>query len=133
MKTISKLLWITLAVCMLLTLCACGNGEPAQTTAPETTLPVETTRPTEQASGYTVKVVDENGNPIVGAAVQLCSDTCYPNATDANGEAFFQLAEAEYKVSFLFLPVGYTYSTDAQEFYFESGATELTVVLKAEG
>ena len=52
--------------------------------------------------------------------------------TDANGQAKFSVMEADYKVSFLSLPAGYTYSGDAQEFYFEEGF-ELTITLKAAG
>lgn len=139
MKQFRKIAAIILALLMLC-LCGCGNQEgeagntnpPQTTTAPaQTTLPSESTVEQQNASGYTVKVVDESGAPIAGAMVQLCKDNCYPNVTDANGEAFFELAEDSYKVSFLMLPAGYTYSTDAQEFYFENGASELTIVLKA--
>lgn len=130
-----------LLLCMVLTLVACGS-EPAATEAPTeapvvaTEAPVqETEAPTEatEFEGYTVTVVDEEGNPIAGAMVQLCQETCFPGATNEDGVAAFALDEAEYKVSFLFLPTGYTYSTEAQEFYFESGSKDLTITLKAEG
>lgn len=140
MKTLKMMICVVMALCMTLALCACGNGgeETAPTdestaSVPQVTAPVETTAPVQVESGYTVKVVDENGVPIVGAMVQLCKELCYPNVTDANGEAFFNLAEDEYKVSFLSLPAGYTYSGEEQEFYFDGDATELTIVLKAEG
>ena len=136
-----KLIAIVLLLCMALSLCACGVTEaPAATEAPATEAPaVETTEAAPEVEievpdgmvTYTVTVVDEAGSPVAGAMVQLCKDNCYPNVTDANGEAFFELAEDSYKVSFLMLPAGYTYSTDAQEFYFENGASELTIVLKA--
>lgn len=140
MKKFQKYLSVLAAALMLLGLYGCSdqgeqvdNTDPVQTTAApsQTTAPVQTTAPQQVASGYTVKVVDENGNPIAGAMVQLCKENCYPNVTDANGEAFFELAEDTYKVSFLMLPTGYTYSTEEQEFYFADGASELTIVLKA--
>ena len=128
-----------LLLCMVLTLCACG-GEPEATEAPTEATPAateavvpQTEAPTEAVfEGYTVTVVDEAGSPIAGAMVQLCLDTCFPSATDESGVAKFALEEAEYKVSFLMLPAGYTYSTEAQEFYFESGSKDLTITLKAE-
>lgn len=140
MKTLKMLICAVMVLCMTFTLCACGNGaddtvptdEPTAS-VPQVTEPVQTTAPVQVESGYTVKVVDENGNPIPGALVQLCKELCYPNVTDANGEAFFNLAQDEYKVSFLSLPAGYTYSGEEQEFYFDGDATELTIVLKAEG
>ena len=129
-----------LLLCMVLGLCACGGTvdptEPAPTAEP-TTAPIETAAPETEAptegefNGYTVTVLDEAGNPIAGAMVQLCLEACFPGATDENGVARFDMEEAEYKASFLFLPEGYTYSTDAQEFYFESGSKDMTIVLKA--
>jgi len=81
---------------------------------------------------YTVTVVDEAGNPIAGALVQLCNESCFPSATGDDGVAKFALDEANYKVSFLTLPAGYTYSGEEQEFYFEAGSVELTITLKPE-
>ena len=63
--------------------------------------------------------------------VQMCSDTCFPAATNDAGVAEFSLKEDDYKVTFLTLPAGYEYSGDVQEFHFEDGATELTIILKA--
>lgn len=141
----TKRFWaLLLALCMALSLCACGGEDdtPATTEVTETeavtaTVP-ETPEETEPAVDdgsvtYTVTVVDEDGNPIAGAMVQICMDTCYPGVTGADGSVQFSVAEADYKVSFLSLPAGYTYSTEEQEFYFENGSTEITLTLKAEG
>ncbi len=129
---------LVLALCLMLSLCACnGDGgsettaAPVETTVPnETTVPVETTAP---QGGYKVKVVDEGGNPIAGLLIQLCKDSCLPTATDENGIAVWPNSpEADgYKVSFLKLPAAYTYVDDTTEFYFASGETEMTIVLKA--
>lgn len=134
MKHMKGLVALMLVLAALLGLCACG-GEAA----PETTgAPAETTgAPAEETVDdgkvdYTITVVDESGAPIAGAMVQICLDACYPGMTDANGQARFSVLEADYKVSFLSLPAGFTYSGDAQEFYFEDGY-ELTITLKAEG
>lgn len=138
MNNLKKLLAALLALCMALSLCACGEANTEETEAPaQETEAVETAEPSEEATeaddgtvSYTITVVDENGNPIAGALVQMCLDSCFPGMTDAAGVATFALPEAEYKVSFLSLPEGYTY-VDAEEFYFESGSTELTITLKA--
>lgn len=135
----AAVLLLTLVLC----LCACGgSGEetPKATDAPvvETEAPVpQTEAPTEEPTeaefnGYTVTVQDEDGNPVAGAMVQLCLESCFPSMTNESGVAMFDLEEADYKVSFITLPAGYTYTSEVQEFYFESGAKEMTIVLKAE-
>lgn len=131
-----KILSVCLLLCLLVSLCACGEAEPAATEipteAPTTEAPTEA--PTDPASaGYTVKVVDEGGNPIVGAMVQLCAETCLPAVTDAEGVASFAGAEVrdDYKISFVMLPEGYDYVDDVQEFHFADGEMDYTITLKA--
>lgn len=131
-----NVLVFVLSACMVFVLCACGNADAGkQTTAATTTATepskVETTAPTEDNSKvtYTVKVVDEAGNGIAGAMVQLCLDACIPAVTDANGVATFNLSEASYKVSFVQMPAGYT--SDVTEFYFNDCAYDMTITLKA--
>lgn len=137
MKNIKNLLALLLALTMLLGLCACGEAEAETTTTAETTTEAPTTETTTEAateaSGttYTVTVQSDNGEPIANAMVQICLDACIPAVTDNNGVAVWTVEEADYKVSFLALPTGYTYADDVQEFYFD-GETELTITLKAE-
>lgn len=45
-----KIISLTLAGVLALSLAACGNGKPAETTAPETTAPIETTVPVENTT-----------------------------------------------------------------------------------
>ena len=125
---------IALMLALVLVLCACGSEKTPETTiAPVETTTAPTTVPVDDGKvEYVINVVDESGAPISGAMVQICLDACYPGMTDANGQAKFSVMEADYKVSFLSLPAGYTYSGDAQEFYFEEGF-ELTITLKAAG
>ena len=132
-----RVICMSLALILALSLCACGAEAPkaeptvAATEAPAT--PVETEAPVAPADGkvtYTIHVQDENGAAIAGAMVQICKDTCLPGMTDAEGNAVFTVDEADYKVSFLTLPAGYTYTTEETEFYFD-GATEITLTLKA--
>ena len=126
-----KLIAVCLLMCVVLGLCACGDTTPATTTEPTTTEPATETTTEAAASGYTVKVVDEGGNPVAGAMVQICQgESCLPGVLGADGTAIFQVAEADYKVSFLGgVPAGYEYTTEETEFYFDN--YEVTIVLKA--
>lgn len=131
-----RLLAVVMVLCLVIGLCACAGGGEESTTTEENTTEASTIVAAQETTeaeegGYTVTVVDEGGNPVAGAMVQLCLETCYPGATDESGIAKFPVEEANYKVSFLVLPEGYTYSTDEQEFYFEEGSRELTITLKA--
>lgn len=76
---------------------------------------------------YTVTVVDGDGNPLAGAAVQLCvGDLCkLPQFTDASGVALFEdFDPADYTVKVTLS--GYT---GEDSYHFAEGATELTVTL----
>lgn len=137
-----KLFALVLALCLVLGLCACATGNGNDTTestedTKNTTASVETTEATEATEAtkaeptYTVKVVDESGNPIAGAIVQLCLDACVPSVTNADGVAEFFLEKADYKVSFTVMPAGYDYTTEEHEFYFDNGSNEMTITLKA--
>lgn len=126
---------LVLALCMVFCLCACGGNETPdnteQTPAPGTTAG-DTQESTEADDGkvtYTVTVVDEGGKPVAGAMVQLCLEACVPGLTNAEGIATYTLEEADYKVSFVTMPTGY--SCDETEFHFAEGKHELTITLKA--
>lgn len=127
---------LALVLCLVLSLCACGGSEAPATEAPATEAPAVEAPATEAAipegmAQYTITVVDEGGNPIAGAMVQMCKDSCIPGATDANGVATFTMAEDDYKVSFLTMPAGFELVDETSEFYFEAGSTEMTITLKA--
>lgn len=142
---IKRLLALALALCMVLCLFACGSSQTEVPTDEEPEQPKQTqpsaeapapTKEVEQNTNptYTVKIVDEGGNPIAGAMVQICQgETCMPGPlSGADGTVTFQVAEADYKVSFLGgVPAGYDYTSEQTEFYFEDGSYELTIVLKA--
>lgn len=130
-----RFLALLMAACLMLGLCACGGeGEPDATDSSEVTEATDVTEATviENAQDgnvtYTVTVVDESGAPIAGVFVQMCLETCYPNSTNENGVATFSLAEADYKVSFLTPPEGYSVE---EAYYFEDGAHDMTITLKA--
>lgn len=139
---LKRLFLLVLALCLTLCLCACGGDAQEETVAPPveevTEAPTEevTEAPTEaEVSGvvYTATVVDEGGNPIVGAMLQLCQgEMCLaPVATNESGEAVFSAPEeGAWEAKFLALPAGYEYTTEEQVFPFGS-AYELTITLKA--
>jgi len=134
-----KILAALLAVCMMVALCACGDSEPTPdanqpsgdattttTTAPEATAPTAPT-PADGEVLYTVKVLDKDGNPKAGAYVQMCLEACVFKITDAAGNAYFCMAEADYKVTLMddgTAPEGYV----AKEHHFEDGSHEMTLV-----
>lgn len=131
---LKNILLLVLALCMVFALCACGNEKPdnnEETPAPSST--ADATEGTTEADDgkvtYTVTVVDEGGNPVACALVQLCLEACIPGATNAEGKATYNVEEADYKVSFVSMPAGYT--SDVNEFHFEEGKYELTITLKA--
>ncbi len=131
-KILALILCLSLAMCLV----ACGGDDTKETT-PETTPSTEPSQePSEniEAAVYKVTVVDESGNPFAGIVVQLCNDTgCNPCVTDENGTATYVVAEYrdDYHANVTVLPEGYDYASGQVEHYFEDGATELTITLKA--
>ena len=125
---VKKVFVFLLALCLLFGLCACG-GSNEQTT-PTTTEPVQNVAdPIDDGNlTYLVTVVDEAGKPVPQVMVQLCSQSCFLAATDAEGVARFHLPEDAYKASVTVMPEGYR--VDAEEFYFADGSKELTIKLK---
>ena len=141
MKLFKKCMVLVLALMMLLCICACSQtSDDVKDTTPSS-VPTSSTPATQPSSSGTVipddqqqskvAVVDEEGNPIVGVFVQLCTEeTCLmPVKTDDAGVAMFTPAnEAEYHAKLTKVPEGY--EAEAEDFYFADGETELTIVLK---
>ena len=131
-----KIFAALLLVCMAVCLCACGGSEVEETqaTTPSITLPQATEPEKTEPQGvtYTVKVVDEGGNPVVGAMVQLCADSCLPKITGADGVAVYENMEerSDYKASVTMYPAGYEQLGDVVDHYLD-GATEVTITVKA--
>ena len=143
-----KKLVLILALLMSLSclLIACDQTPAEDGTTPDTTVteaptaaptdaPVDTPTeaPTQAPSGkitYTVTVKDQNGNPVEGAAVQMCDDSgCkMPAATDASGVVTFTYAPSNYHITIVECPDGYTCDPE-QSFYFEGESTELTATI----
>lgn len=146
MKKIALMLALVLALSCLLMACD-SSTTPEDTTIADTT--AEDTRaqvtvpavggsteepteaPTEAPSTkvtYTVTVKDQNGNPVEGAAVQMCDDKgCkMPAPTGADGVVTFTYDPSNYHITIVECPEGYTCDPE-QAFYFEGESTELTV------
>lgn len=149
MKRIFALL---LAVCLCISLALCvvscnkeGNGDEttAATTDAITTEAPTTEAPTEEVTteevtteeektGYTVRVVDTDGAPVVGAFVMVCKgELCsMPVATDADGYAKFPtITDADRQAK-----IGYEldgYVIDTNKYYdFEEGSFEMTITVE---
>lgn len=60
---------------------------------------------------YTVKVVDQNGDAVTGASVQMCAETCsfLRESVDESGLYFVFVAEDAYKAQITSLPAGYSF------------------------
>jgi len=144
MKKLSCLLLSLVLIISAIGLCACSEKEDtsseketsAEKETPSTTVNNNDNKDEEPSSKdngkvtYKVTVVDDAGNPVVGAMVQCCKEACVPGKTDANGVAEFVLVEDDYDVKFAVFPEGYEYSSDVEVFKFEEGKTELTITIK---
>lgn len=87
-----------------------GTWNYADGTAPSTdALPGEAVQPESTASTYIIKCVDQDGNPVAGAMMQVCdAETCQVYTTDENGEYAFTTAPYAWEVHVLMAPDGYT-------------------------
>lgn len=133
-----KILATILLSCMVLSLCACGSGKGnTENNSQNTESQAKDSQTSEDTEDdgkvvYKVTVTDEAGNPLSGVMVQICKDTCMPAKTNEQGVAEFEVADEEgYKISFPVMPEGYELTTEETEFYYEDGATEMTLTLKA--
>ena len=138
-----KLICMLLALGCVFALAACGEAEPAtneNTTTVETTenVPGETTAEVAEDTTvadttvlYTIKVVDEAGNPVKEATIaQICDETCMPvKLVDGVGEKKIEPNE-NYHANLTIMPDGYEYATGEEEYYFDETYT-CTIVLKA--
>ena len=80
-------------------------------------------------AGYTVRVIDQNGDPVPGATVNVCSDTfCDPRLTDEEGCFFYESEPFSYHLQLLKAPEGYSFDR-TQEYHTgtEYGETVITV------
>ena len=136
-----KIIILLLALLLAASLVACDKGGEETTAAPETTAsPAETDAPdadttaevTEAVvSGYKVTVTDKDGNPIAGVQIQMCDSVgCrLPSATGADGTVTFNYDPSDFHVLIAAPVEGYAVDT-TEEYWFENGGKELTIVLE---
>ena len=130
-----------LVLCMACSLCACGSNNGSGNT--ENNSQIENSQAGTDSESeasealpegkaiYKVMVVDEGGNAIAGATVQMCLETCIFEITNKDGVAEFTLDEAEgYKAEVLALPEGYE-EINEEPVYLETGKQEVTLTVKA--
>ena len=140
MKQIKKLLALLAMLCMVLSLCACGGDSDVQDNEDDVNVEnVQNDNDTDEdadtdadetTATFKVTVVDQNGNPVQGAIVQLCKDTCVPMSTDTDGIATFSTEIVEgHKLSIMSCPEGYTFVQE--DIYLDAGITEYTLTVEA--
>ena len=68
-------------------------------------------QPAQQA--YVIHVMDQDGNPVPGTAVNFCTDAaCTMAQSDENGVITFDGAPENYPVQILKAPEGYSFDKD---------------------
>ena len=145
-KRISTLVLVSaLLLSVLLCAVACDGGnteegttaaqtEAATTAQTEATTAEQTTEEVTTDDGkvtYTVTVVDANGAPVAGVAVQFCDDGgCrMPVPTNEQGVVTLTDEESNFHIMLVSVPAGY--AADTNEYYFD-GELEITVTLNAQ-
>jgi len=82
------------------------------------TLPASAEKPTDvieviTEAAYTIKYVDQDGNPVAGVMCQVCDEeTCQVYTSDANGVCEFTLAPYAWEIHTLKVPEGYEGDTE---------------------
>lgn len=102
----------------------------ADGTKPSTTARPTTSATTSSEVTYTVKYVDQNGQPVAGVTCQVCDDTtCATYQSDENGVCEFTLPPYAYEIHTLKLPEGYEGDTTTITTAPAEGG-EMTIELK---
>lgn len=80
-------------------------------------------------SSYTIICVDQNGDPVPGVIINVCTDeTCTPSPVDENGVLAFDAASYAYVLHVLTIPEGYEFDT-TQEIIAPVEGGEVTFVI----
>ena len=83
--------------------------------------------PAETEATYAIRVVDQDGNGVAGAYVNICTDTtCEPAQTDDDGVITYVGAPQAYHLQLLTVPEGYSFDPD-MEIYTEAASGEYTI------
>lgn len=128
-----KLICLLLALTFVFALAACGETEENTPAGKETTTgTVEDTTVDDGKIEYTVKVVDEAGNPVAAVdKIQVCDEANICSIIFlTDGEGSMRLNEAVYHATLMSMPEGYEYVGEDTEFSFDETNT-CVVTLKA--
>lgn len=105
-----------------------SSAAPDKTSAPAVSEELKTELSAPQ-NGYTFTVLDECGNPVSGAVVQICSETqCVQIKTDDSGIAFFKAEPGVYDIHILKAPEEFLIDIDCER--TTPDVTEITITLK---
>ena len=131
-----KIISLILVIGMLLCLCACAveiknkptNDVSSQASQNDVTSNVNSNE--EEASKFTVTVVDQNGDPVADALVKICqAETCLmPMPTDENGVVMFNFELSDgHKIALEGCPEGYETEFVGDNYtYIDDGEKEFT-------
>ena len=118
-KALSILLLATLLLSSVMLFTACdGDSTEPTTTTPAADGPSDpatpddpTTPPASTNPTYTIKILDEAGNPVSGVRVQLCTDSgCNPIFIASGADGIITVTNQpanEYKVQLTSIPDGF--------------------------
>lgn len=114
-----KILMFILILALVLPMAGCGSGigenDPAQAA--------------ESGADYTITVTDQNGDPVAGAVVNVCTDTtCEPQTADENGFIYYSGEMENYHLEVIKVPEGYDIGDDADLYTGEETRFVIQVV-----
>lgn len=114
---INRTLTVILVVLMTVTLLGCGKSESAKGHS-------------SNGREWIISCVDENGAPVEGVKLQVCSgNLCVALTTSEDGTAVYEGEKGTYEISVLKTPAGYEYEGSEMEAEFgDDVVIELTIV-----
>ena len=85
----------------------------------------------EGMASYTIGCVDQNGDPVTGVMINVCTDeACTPMPVDENGILEFTSEAYPYVLHVLIVPEGYEFDTTVEEIAPEEGGDVVFVFQK---
>lgn len=83
----------------------------------------------ESGADYIITVTDQNGDPVAGAVVNICTDTtCEPQTADENGFIYYSGEMNDYHLEVIKVPEGYETGEEADLYTGEETQISLQVV-----
>lgn len=101
-----------------------GGGEAEEAATPVPPAPLG-------MSNYTLRYVDQNGDPVEGLIANICDDSaCMPMFTNDQGKIFFQYPSFAYHIQVIRVPEGYEYDLTEESYLDADGGSYTFVVTK---